>query len=284
MNVIFTEMEKKRLKEIIAVVNNKGGVAKTTTVQSLAAGILRSDPHLKILVVDLDPQANLSMLCGFNAEKQENARTVYDALRKAASIPVYKTEKGIYYSPSSPELQTVDADLFRQMQPKKVLGACFAVPVDDHTGDGLGLIIDSFDYVFIDCPPALSEVTYNAMAIASGLLIPVQAEGLSISGLGSIITEMGRVQHDLNPGLELRGVLPVMLDARPKIVKGFIDYLQKAYAGHICNTMIRRCIKINEAQTQLQDIFSWSPYCSAALDYEKLIKELFGDLKKTRNK
>ena len=265
-----------RLNEIIAVINNKGGVGKTTTVQSIAACLLRLNKKLRILLIDLDPQGNLSLLMGWGSAQKTGDRTIYDALKSGgASVPVYKTSTGLYYSPSSPFLQTVDADLYRAMQPKMVLGACFGEQLDDHTGDGLTNVVEDFDYVFIDCPPSLSECTYNAMAVATGLLVPVQMEGLSVNGLGTIMVELGRVQKALNKGLELRGLLPVMVDARPKIVKEFIDYLHESFGDNVCKTMIRRCVKINEAHTRLQDIYSWAPYCTAAIDYEMLVKELF---------
>lgn len=272
-------MSNSKLKEVLAIVNNKGGVGKTTTVQSLAAALVRKKKSLRVLVVDLDPQGHLSILHGFDINRRMQHRTIYDAMRKGESIPVYKTNReGVYLAPSNSDLQDVDADLFRQMNPKKVLQKCFGLPIDDHTGDGLTDIISSFDYVFIDCPPALSQSTYNAMAVATGLLIPVQMEGLSVNGLGNIIVAMRGVQSELNPNLELRGLLPTMVDARPKIVREFIEYLKRSYGDNVCNTVIRRSVKMNEAQTMMQDIYAYKPgqWSSVANDYILLAEELFG--------
>ena len=264
-----------RLKEVLAVVNNKGGVAKTTTVQNLAAGLIRRDSSARVLVIDLDPQGNLSSLCGWTSADSRNERqTMFTALQHEAPLPVYKSGSGVYYSPSDPRLQDVDADLQRAMQPKRVLCECFGQGVDDQTGEGLSDVMTDFDYILIDCTPALSQTTYNAMAVASGLLVSVQMEGLSVSGLGSILAEMLRVQHGLNDSLELKGILPVMVDARPNIVKGFLDHLNNDYS-QVLKTRIRRCIKVTEAQTQLQDIFAWAPNCTAAQDYAQLVEELF---------
>ena len=204
-------------------------------------------------------------------------QTIYDALRDAGPIPVNRAPNGVYYSASSTKLQQVEVDLYRQMQPKQVLLECFKQPVRDQTGENeqLGKIIDTFDYVFIDCPPALSETTYNAMAVASGLIIPVQLESLSISGLGNILVEVGRVKKGLNADLEIRGILPVMVDSRSNIVKGFLEYLKSSYKNEILKTYIRRGVKMNEAQNKLQDIFEYAPYCQPALDYDNLVKELF---------
>ena len=105
-----------RLKEVLAIVNNKGGVGKTTTVQSLAAALVRQHKEYRVLVVDLDPQGHLSLLHGWNDADHQNDRTIYDALRKGQSVPVYKTNRtGVYLSPGSPELQEVDSDLFKQV-------------------------------------------------------------------------------------------------------------------------------------------------------------------------
>lgn len=269
-----------RLKEVLAVVNNKGGVGKTTTVQSLAAAIVRRNKKSRVLVIDLDPQCHLSLLEGFDANQNTISPTIYDALRRGGAVPVYKSKRnGVYLTPASQELQEVDSDLFRQMNPKKVLQKCFSQPIDDRSGDGLTDIINSFDYVLIDCPPALSQTTYNAMVVATGLLVPVQMEGLSVNGLGNIIVALGDVQSELNPNLELRGLLPTMVDARPKIVRDFIEYLKRSYGDNVTETMIHRSVKMNEAQTMMKDIYDYrlGQWSKVANDYDALAKELFNN-------
>ena len=268
-----------RLKEVLAVVNNKGGVGKTTTVQSLAAALVRRKKMLRVLVVDLDPQCHLSILHGWDTNNDFfGTATIYTAMRRGGPLPVYKTNReGVYLTPGDYAMQDVDSDLFRQMNPKKVLTKCFSQPLDDHTGEGMGSVLSAFDYVFIDCPPALSQSTYNAMGVATGLLVPVQMEGLSVNGLGNVIIAMREVQSELNPNLELRGLLPTMVDARPRIVRQFIEYLKRSYGDNVCETAIRRSVKMNEAQTMLKDIYAYKPgqWCSVANDYDALARELF---------
>ena len=268
---------KTRLKEVLAVVNNKGGVGKTTTVQSLAAAMVREHPEWRVLVIDLDPQMHLSILHGWNpADDFFNKPTIYSAMRGCNPLPVYKTTRnGVYLIPGDKAMQDVDSDLFRQMNPKKVLQKCFGLPLDDHTDVGLTNIIESFDYVLMDCPPALSQSTFNAMTVATGLLVPVQMEGLSVNGLGNIILAMREVQSELNPNLKLRGLLPTMVDKRPKIARGFIGYLERSYKTYVCRTMIRRTVKMNEAQTMAKDIYQYKPHSAAGIDYEMLCKEMF---------
>lgn len=270
------ETKKTRLKEVLAVVNNKGGVGKTTTVQSMAAAMKRGHKNWRILVIDMDPQGDLTKLYGWN-KSREGQPTITDAMSvENGKLPIYKSDRGIYFVPSSPLLQKIEPKLQEQMQPYMVLRKLVIGSVEDCSGEGITTIPEWFDYVLIDCPPALSMCTYNAMAVASGLLIPVQMEGLSVSGLAPIIVEMERVKRELNPGLELRGILPVMIDLRPNIVRSFVDYLKQAYGGNVTTTIIPRSVRVNEAQTQKLDIYEHKKWSSVAIAYEQLTKELFG--------
>ena len=264
-----------RLKEVLAVVNNKGGVGKTTTVQNLAVAITRQDRGARVLVIDLDPQGDLSKLYGWN-KSREGQPTVTEAMSvEDGHLPIYKSDRGIYFVPSSPLLQKIEPKLQEQMQPYMVLRKLILGSVEDCSGEGITSIPEWFDYVLIDCPPALSMCTYNAMAVASGLLIPVQMEGLSVSGLAPIIVEMERVKRELNPQLDLRGIVPVMVDARPNISRSFMAYLEKAYGDSITTTIIPRSVKVNEAQTKKQDIYEYKQWSPVAIAYEQLCKELF---------
>lgn len=264
-----------RLKEVLAVVNNKGGVGKTTTVQCLAAAMIREHPEWRVLVIDVDPQGDLSKLYGVGASY--GGLTVADAMSKEyGNLPIYGGERGIYFVPASPTLQKIEPKLQEQMQPYMVLRKLVLGKVFDCSGNGITTIPEWFDYVLIDCPPALSMCTYNAMAVASGLLIPVQMEGLSVSGLAPIIVEMERVKRELNPQLSLRGILPVMIDPRPNIVKAFVGYLRQAYGDKVTETMIPRSVKVNEAQTKKQDIYEYKQWSPVANAYEQLCEELFG--------
>lgn len=270
------ETKQSRLKEVLAIVNNKGGVGKTTTVQSLAVAMIRHRPEWKVLVIDMDPQGDLTKLYGWN-KSREGQPTITDAMSvENGHLPIYKSDRGIYFVPSSPMLQKIEPKLQEQMQPYMVLRKLVIGEVEDCSGEGITTIPEWFDYVLIDCPPALSMCTYNAMAVASGLLIPVQMEGLSVSGLAPVIVEMERVKRELNPQLELRGILPVMIDLRPNIVRSFVDYLKQAYGGNVTTSIIPRSVKVNEAQTKKQDIYEHKKWSSVAIAYEQLTKELFG--------
>ena len=297
------ETNKTRLKEVLAVVNNKGGVGKTTTVQSLAGAIARQDSSARVLVVDLDPQCHLSKLMGW---QHGRGRTIMDALREQTGLPVYQVpekkngydkpisgDKGIWLCPSVKALQNVDADLMQQLQPLLALRKCFfkgvttADKIDGKYYCGEGPTVPAlFDYVLIDCPPALSKSTYNAMAVANGLIIPTTLEGMSVSGIAPILVDMQSVRQELNPQLKLTGVLPTMTDLRSNIAKGILADLREKFGQHLLLYQwfkgnktplsgIPAIAKMNEAQTKKLSIYDWQPYSTAGMAYDRLAKTLF---------
>lgn len=275
-----------RLKEVLAFANNKGGVAKTTTVQNVAAGLLRRDPNLRILCIDLDPQGNLSSLLGWNDKKAHlggNVLTVATALRDGDnnSMPVYRSSEGLYYVPASNELADIDPDLHRQMQSKLVLASLFGNPLLDMESlylngpklDG-DYIEDVFDYVLLDCAPALSELTFNALGAATGVIVPVQLGSLSVDGIGRMMKAYQDVQRKLNKELVMRGLLIVMADERTCLARETIELLHNTYDADLFRARIRQCIKVGESQYKHKDIFQWAPDCTAAQDYAAFVDEL----------
>lgn len=273
------------LQEIVAVVNNKGGVGKTTTVQSIAAGLVRLDHSLRVLVIDLDPQCNLSSLMRLSPK---DCRTVFDAMCEQSGVSVYKCYNGVYAVCGSAQMQNVENHLpggssFREMKRAYyVLAKCLQdCEIIDETGEGLKSVFDDFDYVFIDCPPALSKSTYNAMLAASSVLVPVQMESLSVRGLTEILGVMDEITSEhLNDDLELTGLLPVMVDTRTKIAKRLQDFLDEHFKDKVLSPGVHRCVKVLEAQEQNSTIFDHAPYSSAGIDYEQVIKNLY--LKKNK--
>lgn len=281
-----------KLKEIIAFANNKGGVAKTTTVQNVAAGLLRRDPSLRILCIDLDPQGNLSSLLGWRDkmkqyhEQKHSTLTVADALRDGDNnhLPVYRNPQGLFYVPASPQLSDIDPDLHRQMQSKLVLASLFGNDILDMDNLYMGAdaisreaedyVEDLFDYVLIDCAPALSELTFNALGAATGVIIPVQLGSLSVDGIGRMIEAYRNVKRKLNHDLTMRGLLIVMADERTKLARETSDFLRDTYDANMFQTRIRQCVKVGESQFQHQDIFDYAPDCTAAQDYDDFISEL----------
>ena len=285
-----------RLKEVIAFVNNKGGVAKTTSVQNVAAGMLLKDPTLRILVIDLDPQCNLSSLMGWNALKSSpNERaTIYDSLVAADEDPlpplhVYQSAPGLFYIPASNKLADADRVINTQMQPKMALSSILGSPLKINGGEAtvLGDFVaepsapaspiyaeDIFDYILIDCPPSLSILTFNALAAATSVLIPVQLGALSVDGIGNMLDAFSTVKRRINRDLTMRGLFIVMADERPIIARETIALLKDTWGAHLLNTRIRQCVKVQESQWQRTDIFHHAPQCTAAQDYAALVDEL----------
>ena len=291
-----------RLKEVIAFVNNKGGVAKTTSVQNVAAGMLLKDPTLRILVIDLDPQCNLSSLMGWNNIKSgiNGKATIYDSLIAADEAPlpplhVYQSAPGLYYIPASNKLADADRVINTQMQPKMALSSILGSPLKIHSESAapneaatvLGDFVaepstpaspifaeDIFDYILIDCPPSLSILTFNALAAATSVLIPVQLGALSVDGIGNMLDAFSTVKRRINRDLTMRGLFIVMADERPIIARETIALLKDTWGAHLLNTRIRQCVKVQESQWQRTDIFHHAPHCTAAQDYAALVDEL----------
>ncbi|MCF0192622.1 MAG: ParA family protein [Prevotella sp.] len=276
-----------RLKEVLAFVNNKGGVAKTTTVQNTAAGLLRKDKRLRVLCIDLDPQGNLSSLLGWRKKQDEvrTNKTIKDSLMDADNpLYIYKSREGLYYCPASPELAQIDPALHSQMNSKLVLCSLFGNKIfymDDLYGsdhkDAMcreRYVYEAFDYILIDCAPALSELTYNALGAATGVIIPVQLGSLSVDGIPPLIQAYKSAKKGLNKELELRGLLMVMCDERTRLAKETIDYVKEQYGCNVFKTRIRQCVRVGESQFQHQDIFQYSPYCKAGIDYMSFVEEL----------
>lgn len=282
-----------RLKEILAFVNDKGGVGKTTTVHNLATGLLRQNKKLRVLIIDLDAQAaNVSLLCGWKEQDHPCERTMYDSLsqhvalptannvarlKEACGIPYAPYEKNLYLAPASSKLLNVEPFLLQALNPLKVLCKVFAMPV---VVDGEEQsIIEAFDYVLIDCPPAMNLVTKNAMAVATGIIVPMQLEALATFGSSSVIKWAQEIKAELNPNLDLRGILKVMVDKRTTASRSFSEHINQEYGDYVFETEIPRRTKIVEAQAMLQDIFTYKPHDDAGIAYEHFAKEILSTYK-----
>jgi chromosome partitioning protein len=290
-------MAEQRLKEILAFVNHKGGVGKTTTVQSLAAGLRRygrgffgkgedgKERRPRILLIDLDPQSSLSFLFGWNEAENAGKPTVYDALVQQSRLPVYQVREGIYLAPASYRLISIEPFLNQMPVPRKALFKLFSKPLTEMQGEelmheGVSSILEAFDYVLIDCPPALSLLTHNALSVASSVVIPIQLEMLATKGIAEILNAVQETREDLNPDIDIRGLLMVMSNDQTRITKEFKGYLGQKFDDYMFDAYTRRDTKMVEAQAKNQDIFEFAPYCRVGLDYEKFTKEILASMPK----
>ena len=285
-----------RLREILAFVNHKGGVGKTTTVQSLATGLRRygkgyfgkdSDGHgrlPRVLIIDLDPQACASFLFGWSETLNVGKPTVYDALVQQSNLPVYQVREGIYLAPAAQQLISIEPFLNQRAVPRKVLRKLLVKPLNELAGteladEGVNTVVDAFDYVLIDCPPAMSLLTYNALTAATSVVLPVQLEVLATKGIAEIINAIEETRDDLNPELDIRGLLMVMSNDQTNATKQFKEYLGEKYQDYMFDAYTRRDTKMVEAQAMREDIFSYAPYCRVGQDYERFTKEIINSLK-----
>ena len=271
-----------RLREVLAIVNDKGGVGKSTTAHNLACGLIKLNPETRVLIIDLDAQvANVSLLCGWR-EREDKHGTMYEAMVNKTAMPVYQVSVdeqdyhgNLYIAPSSEEMLSVEPFLLREINPLKVLQKLFAIPVTlTEEQGGEQSVIEAFDYIIIDCPPAMNLVTKNAMSVATGIVIPMQLEALPTFGSSSVIRWAEEVKAEINPNLELRGLLKVMVDKRTKASAGFSQHIDDEYGEYVFKTEIPRRTKIVEAQAMMQDIFTYAPECDAAKSYEAFAQEI----------
>ena len=280
-----------RLREVLAFVNHKGGVGKTTTVQSLAAGLRRfgkgffgedADGHHRlprVLIIDLDPQACASFLFGWSETQNVGKPTVYDALVQQSNLPVYQILEGIYLAPAAQQLISIEPFLNQRAMPRKALCKLLAKPLNEMDGtelaeEGVNTVTESFDYVLIDCPPAMSLLTYNALTAATSVVLPVQLEVLATKGIAEIINAIEETREDLNPELDIRGLLMVMSNDQTNATKEFKAYLGEKYQDYMFDAYTRRDTKMVEAQAMQEDIFSYAPYSRVGIDYELFTKEI----------
>ena len=280
-----------RLREVLAFVNHKGGVGKTTTVQSLATGLRRygkgyfgkdSNGHgrlPRVLIIDLDPQACASFLFGWSETQNVGKPTVYDALVQQSNLPVYQVREGIYLAPAASRLISIEPFLNQRAVPRKVLYRLLAKPLNELSGteladEGVTTVTEAFDYVLIDCPPAMSLLTYNALTAATSVVLPVQLEVLATKGIAEIINAIEETREDLNPDLDIRGLLMVMSNDQTNATKEFKAYLGEKYQDYMFDAYTRRDTKMVEAQAMRKDIFEYAKYCRVGQDYEKFTKEI----------
>ncbi len=247
--------------KIIAVTNQKGGVGKTTTTVNLSACVAAAGK--RVLVVDIDPQGNATS--GFGAEVSKNAVTVYEVLiddRDAEKALVRTPVKGLTLLPAEirlagAELELVDMDN-REHKLKQALAS-----VRDH-----------YDFLFIDCPPSLGLLTLNALSAADSVLVPIQCEYYALEGVTALMNTIQLVKQQLNPALEIEGVVLTMLDARTNLGLQVVDEVKKHFKGKVFSSIIPRNVRLGEAPSYGLPIHLYDARSIGAEAYAELAREL----------
>jgi chromosome partitioning protein len=247
------------MKQTIAVINQKGGVGKTTTAVSLAAQLASKDTA--VLLVDLDPQGNATSGLGLSKELIEP--TSYEALFGQTSLDqaVHETNReGLYIVPANANLAAAEVELVSQPNREFCLRQALQVA--------------AYEYIIVDCPPALGLLTVNALTAATSLLIPVQSEYYALEGLGQLLATVQRVRQSVNPSLDLLGVVLTMYDKRTSLSEQVLEELRNHFGDKLFKTVIPRNVRLAEAPSFGKTIFEHDGWSKGARAYKQLAKEV----------
>ncbi len=240
---------------IIAFANHKGGVSKTTSVANI--GALLSRKGKKVLLVDLDAQANLTDY--FLKERPEE--TIYNSLVDETPLPVSQISENLYIVPSSLDMVGIESKIAENIDRAELLQIL------------LEPIREEYDYILLDCPPSLGIVTLNALIAATDLYICVTAEAIPVRGLKMLTDALGRIKKRKNPQIELSGIIITRYGSR-NLNKIIEEGLRKNFGDIVFNTKIRENISIAEAPTNFIDVATYAPSSHGAEDYTALTEEI----------
>ena len=240
----------------VAVINQKGGTGKTTSVINL--GVALASLKQKVLLIDLDAQANLTYSFGIT-EPRGSIAEVLQGKQTIQAILINK--EGLDIAPASLGLADMEVSLTNKIGREGILR-------DKLQG------LKDYDYIFIDCPPSLSVLTVNALNYANQVLIPLQVEILALQGLNLLLNTIREVRSVLNKDLEVMGIIPSMFDSRRNLSNEVLQELKKTSKERIFKTLIRECVKIAEAPSFAQSVLAYAPGSNGSEDFISLAREI----------
>lgn len=249
---------------IIAIANQKGGVAKTTTAVNLSACLAAWDR--KVLLVDIDPQGNATS--GLGVDRDNLTASIYDLLLGEREIEGVIVDTGIEnldLVPANISLAGAEIEMVGMEKRETKLRDCL-MPIKDR-----------YHYIFIDCPPSLGLLTINALTTASSVLIPIQCEYYALEGVGQLLQTINLVQQRLNPHLFLEGVLLTMFDARTNLAIQVVDEVKNYFGDKVFSTVIPRNVRLSEAPSHGKPVITYDPRSKGAILYKELAQEVMED-------
>src|SRR4051794_38984223 len=244
--------------QVIVLANQKGGVAKTTTTLNL--GVAFAEKGFEVLLIDLDPQGNLTMSQGLNADTIE--RSMFDVLVHRLPMEQVIEKREVDLAVSSIDLAGADMALSSQIGRERALEKALA-PIKDR-----------YDYIFIDTPPSLGLLTVNAFVAANSVIVPVQTEYLSLRGLVQLENTLSMVRENLNPRVEIIGIVPTMYDKRLTHSREADEILRENFGDLVYSTRIRKTVRFAEAPVKGVSVLAYDPSGEAAAMYRDLAKEV----------
>ena len=249
------------MAQVIAIINQKGGVGKSTTAIDLSAAL--GERGKRVLVVDFDPQGNATS--GFGVDKDSLSKDVYDALMNNVPLRDVLTDSpvdNVGVAPATIQLAGAEIELVSVMARESVLRYV------------LDPVRDDFDYIFVDCPPSLGLLTVNALVAADSLLIPIQCEFYALEGLSKLLESMRMVKGRLNPSLDVFGVVMTMFDVRTTLSRQVVDEVRAYFGDKVFDSIIPRNVKLSEAPSHGLPINLYAPTSKGAVAYGALADEV----------
>lgn len=260
--------------KIIAIANHKGGIGKTSVTANLGIGLATEGK--RVLVVDCDSQRHLTLSLGYSPPDTNLATTLMKIVNDSPIAPmegILHHNEGVDLMPSHKELVNTEMTITNVMSRETVLKQYLAT------------VKKSYDYILLDCPPALHMMTLNALSAADGIIIPTQTELLSVKAIAELLDTIKQVKRNINPQLKIDGILPTMVDERTNFNKEVLALLHDTYGNHVkvFPMAIPRSVRAAEAMANGQSIFAYAPKSKVAQAYTCLTKEIL-EATKQRNK